>query len=81
MEKQEIKFALVCVNEEKEVLSVQGFANKEDAYAQMKTEFENEKDSIGDNDNIEWAKIEDNCAHIYCNDDYEYHWSINKIII
>lgn len=80
MEKQEIKFALVCVNEEKDVVSVQGFANKEDAYAQMKTEYENEMYNFED-DEVEEHTIEDNCAHIYRSDDYEYHWSINKIII
>lgn len=78
----ELKFALVCVNEHKEVLSVQGFDTQENAYKQMKTEYNYENEELVDDWKIiTHSVISQHYAHIYCADECEYHWTIHNIII
>lgn len=74
-------YALVCVNEEFEVVSIQNFATLEEAQEQMQQEYEKEmaeaySQGYGKTD------MENNCvsttAYVEYGEESKYHWSIKK---
>lgn len=74
------QYILVCVNEDKEVVSTQAFATLGEAQEQMKREYLNEMNEF-DGEHIECGKIDEHVAHVYTDFNTEYHWEISNIDI
>lgn len=79
------QYILVCVNEDKEVVSTEAFSTLVEAQKQMMKEYfgqlnENENvDEDGDCDYIDICSLGEHSAHIYYGTDLEYHWEISSI--
>lgn len=74
------QYILVCVNEEKEVVSTQAFATLSEAQIQMIKEHDSHLHEFEDNDDyIEDHSLGEHYAHIYYGTDLEYHWEISNI--
>lgn len=73
----ENKFALVCVNEEKNVLSATGFASKDAASQQMTKEYSKHKAEVED-------MVTDCCcastdAYVEYGEEYGYYWQVVRL--
>ena len=72
--------ALVCVNENYDVLSVKLSANPNALNKKMREEFESElaslKDEGYDTDDVTSDFCEGDCALIQVSDNYAYYWQI-----
>ena len=67
------QYILICINEEKEVVSTESFASLRDAQKQMYKEYESQ---VADSDYIENETKGKHSAHLYYGTDLEYHWEI-----
>lgn len=76
------QYILVCVNEDKEVVSTQAFATLSEAQEQMVFEHDSHLHEFEDDDDyIEDHSLGKHYAHIYYGDNLEYHWEIWNIDI
>jgi hypothetical protein len=76
--------ALICTNEENEVVSVHLSTNADTLNERMRKEYRNERASLMQQGyaykDVECEFNEGSSAHIEASDDYQYHWSIKDCI-
>lgn len=76
--------ALICTNEENEVVSVHLSTNANTLNERMRRDFQNElvsaEDEGYDLDEIDSDFEEMSGAHIIASDGYQYHWSIKDCV-
>lgn len=76
--------ALICTNEENEVVSVHLSTNADTLNQRMREEYRNERASLMRQGyaykDIECEFNEGSSAYIEASDDYQYHWTIKDCI-
>lgn len=76
--------ALICTNEENEIVSVHLSTNANTLNERMREEYRNERASLMQQGyaykDVECEFNEGSSAHIEASDDYQYHWSIKDCI-